>query len=62
MILHGQWDPGVMALDPKIFPDKNPVVTYKCIAEMGDTMDDVTWMTFTVRCNERYSWRALESG
>ena len=38
---------GVMALDQKIFSDKIRVVTYKCIAEMGDTMDDVTWMTFT---------------
>ena len=55
---------GVMALDQKIFTDKTRVVTYKCIAEMGDTMDDVTWMTFTaVAMNGTVSelWKAAES-
>ena len=55
---------GVMALDHKIFSDKIRVVTYKCIAEMGDTMDDVTWMTFTaVAMNGTVGelWKAAEN-
>ena len=55
---------GVMALDQKIFSDKTRVVTYKCIAEMGDTMDDITWMTFTaVAMNGTVGelWKAAES-
>jgi len=55
---------GVMALDQKIFSDKIRVVTYKCIAEMGDTMDDVTWMTFTaVAMNGTVGelWKAAEN-
>ena len=40
-------DSGIMNLDQNIFSDKMRTVTYKCISEMGDTMDDVTWMTFT---------------
>ena len=55
---------GVMALDQKIFSDKIRVVTQKCIAEMGDTMDDVTWMTFTaVAMNGTVGelWKAAEN-
>ena len=55
---------GVMALDQKIFSDKIRVVTYKCIAEMGDSMDDVTWMTFTaVAMNGTVGelWKAAEN-
>ena len=55
---------GVMALDQKIFSDKIRVVTYKCIAEMGDTIDDVTWMTFTaVAMNGTVGelWKAAEN-
>ena len=55
---------GIMSLDQKIFTDKTRVVTYKCIAEMGDTMDDVTWMTFTaVAMNGTVGelWKAAES-
>ena len=55
---------GIMSLDQKIFTDKTRVVTYKCIAEMGDTMDDVTWMTFTaVAMNGTVGelWKAAEN-
>ena len=55
---------GIMALDHKLFTDKIRVVTYKCIAEMGDTMDDVTWMTFTaVAMNGTVGelWKAAEN-
>ena len=55
---------GAMALDHKIFSDKIRVVTYKCIAEMGDTMDDVTWMSFTaVAMNGTVGelWKAAEN-
>ena len=58
------YDGGTMALDQKIFSDKIRVVTYKCIAEMGDTMDDVTWMTFTaVAMNGTVGelWKAAEN-
>ena len=40
-------DSGIMNLDTNIFSDKARVVTYKCIKEMGATMDDTTWITFT---------------
>ena len=40
-------DSGIMNLDQNILTDKARVVTYKCIKEMGATMDDVTWITFT---------------
>ena len=36
-----------LPLDFTIFSNKQRIVTYKCIAKMGDTMDDVTWQTFT---------------
>ena len=55
---------GIMALDQKIFSDKVRVVTYKCIAEMGKTMDDVTWMTFTAVAMDGTVgelWKAAES-
>ena len=55
---------GIMALDQEIFSDKIRVVTYKCIAEMGDTMDDVTYMTFTaVAMNGTVGelWKAAEN-
>ena len=55
---------GIMALDHKIFNDKIRVVTYKCIAEMGDTMDDVTWITFTAVAENGTVgalWKAAES-
>jgi hypothetical protein len=55
---------GAMALDHKIFSDKIRVVTYKCIAEMGNTMDDVTWMSFTaVAMNGTVGelWKAAEN-
>jgi hypothetical protein len=54
---------GAMALDHKIFSDKIRVVTYKCIAEIN-TMDDVTWMTFTaVAMNGTVGelWKAAEN-
>ena len=54
---------GAMALDHKIFSDKMRVVTYKCIAEIN-TMDDVTWMTFTaVAMNGTVGelWKAAEN-
>ena len=55
---------GAMALDHKIFSDKIRVVTYKCIAEMGDTMDDVKWQTFTCMAKDGTVgglWAAAES-
>ena len=55
---------GIMALDHKIFSDKVRVVTYKCIAEMGKTMDDVTWITFTAVAMDGTVgelWKAAES-
>jgi len=57
-------DSGIMNLDQKILSDKIRVVTYKCIAEMGDTMDDTTWMTFTaVAMNGTVGelWKAAEN-
>ena len=57
-------DSGIMNLDQNIFSDKMRTVTYKCIAEMGDTMDDVTWMTFTaVAMNGTVGelWKAAEN-
>ena len=38
---------GILEADQKIFQDRPYVVKYKVIAEMGATMDDVTWETFT---------------
>tara|TARA_B100001094_G_scaffold197906_1_gene192027 strand:- start:66 stop:494 length:429 start_codon:yes stop_codon:yes gene_type:complete len=55
---------GIMNLDTNIFSDKTRVVTYKCIKEMGATMDDVTWITFTaVAMNGTVGelWKAAEN-
>ena len=57
-------DSGIMNLDQAIFTDKARVVTYKCIKEMGATMDDVTWITFTaVAMNGTVGelWKAAEN-
>ena len=55
---------GIMQLDHVILSDKVRVVKYKCIAEMGDTMDDVTWQTFTAVAENGTLgelWKAAES-
>ena len=55
---------GIMNLDTNIFSDKARVVTYKCIKEMGATMDDVTWITFTAVAENGTVgalWKAAES-
>ena len=55
---------GIMNLDTHIFSDKARVVTYKCIKEMGATMDDVTWITFTAVAENGTVgalWKAAES-
>jgi len=55
---------GMFQLDQKIFTDKPRVVTYKCIKEMGATMDDVTWITFTAVAKDGTVgalWEAAES-
>ena len=57
-------DSGIMNLDQAIFTDKPRVVTYKCIKEMGATMDDVTWITFTAVAENGTVgalWKAAES-
>lgn len=57
-------DSGIMNLDTNIFSDKARVVTYKCIKEMGATMDDVTWITFTAVAENGTVgalWKAAES-
>ena len=55
---------GIMNLDTHIFSDKARVVTYKCIKEMGATMDDVTYITFTAVAENGTVgalWKAAES-
>ena len=55
---------GIMPLDKAIFTDKPRVVKYKCIKEMGDSMDDVTWETFTAVAENGTVgalWKAAES-
>lgn len=55
---------GVMPLDQAIFTYKPRVVTYKCIKEMGATMDDVTYITFTAVAENGTVgalWKAAES-
>ena len=57
-------DSGILNLDQKILTDKARVVTYKCIKEMGTTMDDVTWITFTAVAENGTVgalWKAAES-
>ena len=58
------YDGGNMPLDFALFTDKPRVVTYKCIKEMGATMDDVTWITFTAVAENGTIgalWKAAES-
>ena len=58
------YDGGNMPLDFALFTDKPRVVTYKCIKEMGTTMDDVTWITFTAVAENGTIgalWKAAES-
>tara|TARA_A100001035_G_C27679189_1_gene452216 strand:- start:147 stop:581 length:435 start_codon:yes stop_codon:yes gene_type:complete len=58
------YDGGNMPLDFALFSDKPRVVTYKCIKEMGATMDDVTWITFTAVAENGTIgalWKAAES-
>ena len=55
---------GILQADQMIFQDKPYVVKYKVIAEMGDTMDDVTWETFTAVAKNgsvKELWAAAES-
>ena len=55
---------GILQADQMIFQDKPYVVKYKVIAEMGDTMDDVTWETFTAVAKNgsvKELWTAAES-
>jgi hypothetical protein len=57
-------DGGIMDLDQQIFTNKPRIVSYKCIAEMGDTMDDVKWQTFTCMAKDGTVgglWAAAES-
>ena len=55
---------GIMPLDKAIFTDKPRVVKYKCIKEMGDTFEDVTYETFTAVAEDGTVgalWKAAES-
>ena len=55
---------GIMPLDKAIFTDKPRVVKYKCIKEMGDTFEDVTYETFTAVAENGTVgalWKAAES-
>ena len=55
---------GIMPLDKSIFTDKPRVVKYKCIKEMGDTFEDVTYETFTAVAENGTVgalWKAAES-
>ena len=55
---------GIMPLDKAIFTDKPRVVKYKCIKEMGDTFEDVTYETFTAVAENGTLgalWKAAES-
>ena len=54
----------IMPLDKAIFTDKPRVVKYKCIKEMGDTFEDVTYETFTAVAENGTVgalWKAAES-
>lgn len=58
------YDGGTMPLDFALFTDKPRVVKYSCIKEMGDTIDDVTWETFTAVAENGTIgalWKAAES-
>jgi len=55
---------GILQADQMIFQDKPYVVKYKVIKEMGATMDDVTWETFTAVAENGTLgalWKAAES-
>lgn len=55
---------GIHPLTYAIFTDKPRLVTYKCIKEMGATMDDVEWITFTAVAENGTVgalWKAAES-
>jgi len=55
---------GIMPLDKSIFTDTPRVVKYKCIKEMGDTFEDVTYETFTAVAENGTVgalWKAAES-
>ena len=55
---------GILQADQMIFQDKPYVVKYKVIKEMGATMDDVTWETFTAVAENgsvKELWKAAES-
>tara|TARA_B100001057_G_C22795132_1_gene929281 strand:+ start:286 stop:675 length:390 start_codon:yes stop_codon:yes gene_type:complete len=55
---------GIMPLDKAIFTDTPRVIKYKCIKEMGDTFDDVTYETFTAVAENGTLgalWKAAES-
>ena len=55
---------GILQEDQMIFQDKPYVVKYKVIAEMGATMDDVKWETFTAVAKNgsvKELWAAAES-
>ena len=55
---------GILQADQMIFQDKPYVVKYKVIKEMGATMDDVTWETFTAVAENGTVgalWKAAES-
>ena len=55
---------GIMPLDKAIFTDKPRVVKYKCIKEIGDTFEDVTYETFTAIAENGTVgalWKAAES-
>ena len=55
---------GILQADQMIFQDKPYVVKYKVIKEMGATMDDVVWETFTAVAENGTLgalWKAAES-
>ena len=55
---------GIRPLDRSFFTDKPRVIKYKCIKEMGQTFDDVTYETFTAVAEDGTVgalWKAAES-
>jgi len=55
---------GIRPLDRAFFTDKPRVIKYKCIKEMGQTFDDVTYETFTAVAEDGTVgalWKAAES-
>ena len=57
-------DMAPVPLDHAILTAKPRLVTYSCIAEMGESMDDVTWKTFTAVAEDGTVgalWKAAES-